>query len=217
MTTIYDKRIPFFTVIIPTFNRASLLPRALNSLLKQTEKDWEAIICDDGSTDDTFDVVKPFIATHPHIRYLYHQNRGTGLTRNSGLLAGCGIYATFLDSDDEYSPTHLAIRKEILLDYPEADLLHGGVTIIGDSFVPDKNDPSRLISLSECVIGGTFFVKRELAIGLGGFGSMRYADDSDFFERAQKAGFTTGETDAQTYIYHRDTPDSLCSTYSNLS
>jgi len=213
MTTIYDKRVPFFTVIIPTFNRASLLPRALNSLLKQTEKDWEAIICDDGSTDDTIEIAKSFIEKYPNIRYIFHQNRGTGLTRNSGLLAGCGIYATFLDSDDEYLPTHLAIRKEILLDYPEVDLLNGGVKIIGDNYVIDKNDPTRTISLSECVIGGTFFVKRDLALGLGGFGAMRYADDADFFERAQQAGFTIGETDAQTYIYHRDTPDSLCSTY----
>jgi glycosyltransferase involved in cell wall biosynthesis len=213
MTTIYDKRIPFFSVIISTFNRASLLPRALDSLLNQSEQDWEAIICDDGSSDATFEIAKAYIANYANIRYLYHQNRGTGLTRNSGLLASCGVYATFLDSDDEYLPTHLAIRKEILLDYPEADLLHGGVKIIGDTFVPDKNDISLTVSLLECVIGGTFFIKRDLALGLGGFSPMRYADDADFFERAQKAGFTIGETDAQTYIYHRDTPDSLCTSY----
>ncbi|MBK9246757.1 MAG: glycosyltransferase family 2 protein [Ignavibacteria bacterium] len=213
MTTIYDKRIPFFSVIIPTFNRAALLPRALKSLLSQSEHDWEGIICDDGSTDETFDIAKAYIAKCPNIRYVYHQNRGTGLTRNSGLLAACGIYATFLDSDDEYLPTHLAIRKEILLDYPEADLLHDSVKIIGETFVPDKNNPYRSISLADCVIGGTFFVKRELALGLGGFSALRYADDADFFERAQKAGFTIGETDAQTYIYHRDTPDSLCTSY----
>ena len=217
MTSIYAKRIPFFSVIIPTFNRATLLIRALNSLINQSEKDWEALIIDDGSTDSTFEVSRSYILNNPNIRYQFHQNRGTGLSRNAGLLASCGIYTTFLDSDDEYAIDHLSIRKEILLDYPEADFLHGGVTVKGNPFVPDKNNPKELIHLSKCVIGGTFVFKRTAALDIGGFGSMRYADDSDFFERVQTAGLTIGETDAATYIYYRDTPDSLCNTIIDTS
>jgi len=212
MTTIYPKRIPFYSVIIPTFNRATLLPRAIDSLLRQTETDWEAIICDDGSSDSTFSIAQEYIAQHSHIRYVYHSNRGTGLTRNAGLLAACGMFVTFLDSDDEYLPEHLSIRKEILWDYPEVDLLHGGAEIIGNPYVADKVNPKRLIHLSKCVIGGTFVIKRIPALEIGGFSALRYADDADFFARAQKAGFTIGETDAATYKYYRDTPDSLCST-----
>ena len=212
MITLYPKRIPFYSVIIPTFNRAELLPRALKSLLKQTETDWEAIICDDGSNDSTFSVAQEFISQNSNIRYLYHANRGTGLTRNSGILAACGMFVTFLDSDDEYLPEHLAIRKEILWDYPEVDLLHGGVEIIGNPFVADKDNPKKQIHLSKCVIGGTFVIKRTSALTIGGFSELRYADDADFFARAQEEGFTIGETDAATYVYHRDTPDSLFST-----
>jgi glycosyltransferase involved in cell wall biosynthesis len=143
---------------------------------------------------------------------VYHSNRGTGLSRNAGLLASCGLFVTFLDSDDEYLPDHLATRREILHSYPEVDLLHGGTEIVGNPYVPDKNDTSRTIHLSECVIGGTFVVRRDRALALGGYGTMRYADDTDFFERAHNAGYVIGETDAATYRYHRDTPDSLCNT-----
>ena len=212
MTSVYRARIPFFSVIICAYNRAKLLPRALDSLLAQTETDWEAIIVDDGSTDDTVRVVREYIARDDRFRYLYHNNRGTGLTRNAGLLASCGLFATFLDSDDEYLPGHLATRREILHSYPEVDLLHGGVEIVGNPYVPDKNDTSRTIHLAECVIGGTFVVRRDRALALNGFGSMRYADDTDFFERAENAGYVIGETNAPTYRYYRDTPDSLCNT-----
>ena len=210
MTTVYPGRVPFFSVIICAYNRAGLLPRALDSLLAQTEPDWEAIIVDDGSADATFQVASSHAARDARFRYLYHRNRGTGLSRNAGLLAACGLFVTFLDSDDEYLPEHLAVRREILHAYQQVDLLHGGVEIVGNPFVPDKNDTSRLIHLAECVIGGTFVMRRDRALEIGGFGAMRYADDTDFFERAERAGYLIGETDAPTYRYHRDTPDSLC-------
>ena len=79
MLTIYHNRVPFFSVIMPTYNRAALLERALQSLLAQTEKDWELIIVDDGSTDNTNELIRRFIALNPQtpIRYCYHSNRCT--------------------------------------------------------------------------------------------------------------------------------------------
>ncbi|HRE57873.1 MAG TPA: glycosyltransferase family A protein [Candidatus Kapabacteria bacterium] len=216
MLTIYKNRVPFFSVIMPTYNRARLIERALQSLLAQTEKDWELIIVDDGSTDNTNELIRRFIADNPQcaMRYSYHSNRGTGLSRNAGLMQACGLYVTFLDSDDEYEPEHLAIRRSIILDYPDIDLLHGGVNVIGNPFVKDKNNPEKSIHLDECVIGGTFVIKRSTALALGGFAALRYADDSEFYERCSQQGYSIGKTDAPTYIYHRETADSLCSTYS---
>ncbi|MFN9338956.1 MAG: glycosyltransferase family 2 protein, partial [Candidatus Kapaibacterium sp.] len=131
MLTIYKNRVPFFSVIMPTYNRAQLIERALQSLLAQTEKDWELIIVDDGSTDNTNELIRRFIADNPQyaVRYSYHSNRGTGLSRNAGIMQACGMYVTFLDSDDEYDTDHLAIRRSIILDYPDVDLIHGGVQI----------------------------------------------------------------------------------------
>lgn len=212
MISVYPDRTPFFSVIVCTYDRARLLPRALDSLLAQTEADWEAVVVDDGSGDDTAAVVRGYVRRDARFRYLYHRNRGPGLSRNAGLLAACGLFATFLDSDDEYLREHLALRRAALESERTVDFLYGGVDIIGNPYVPDSTDTSRLVHLSACVIGGTFVVRRERAIALGGFGAMRYADDTDFFARVQAAGLTMREIAAPTYRYHRDTPDSLCNT-----
>lgn len=209
MLTVYPDFVPFFSVIICTYNRAKLLSRALESLLAQTETDWEAIVVDDGSTDATAEIVRRHVQKNEHIRYLYHTNRGSALSRNVGLLASSGLFATFLDSDDMYKPDHLEHRKILLRENPQVELLHGGVEIVGNPFVPDKKDTTKLIHLSECVIGGTFVIRREAAVKLGGFANLLYAEDAEFYERADSAtGLIIANTDDPTYIYNRISSDS---------
>ena len=209
----YKNYYPFFTVIVSTFNRRNLLSRAFNSLLEQDELDWECIIVEDGSKDDCFDIAKNLINEHPNFRYLYHSNRGHGLTRNAGILASVGKYITFLDSDDEYKKNHLKLRKEFLLDNSQYDFLYSKAEIVGNPYVPDMNNIGKEIHLDNCVIGGTFVIKRESAIRIGGFSDLRFGDDFDFFNRAKSFGLKITELDYKTYIYHRDTADSLCNNY----
>ncbi len=211
MLTSYSKRIPFFSVIMCTFNRNHLISRALDSLLLQVEKDWECIIVDDGSIDETFHTVKKYADKYSNVKYIYHSNKGTGLSRNAGILAASGMFITFLDSDDEYHPDHLSIRKTILEEYTNLDLLHGGVDIIGNPYVTDKDDYTKQIHLSECVIGGTFVIPRYKLHQIGGFSNLRYADDADLYQKAVDASWNIAKVDYPTYIYHRDSPDSLCS------
>lgn len=211
MLTSYSKRIPFFSVIMCTFNRNHLISRALDSLFLQVEKDWECIIVDDGSIDETFHTVKKYADKYSNVKYIYHSNKGTGLSRNAGILAASGMFITFLDSDDEYHPDHLSIRKTILEEYTNLDLLHGGVDIIGNPYVTDKDDYTKQIHLSECVIGGTFVIPRYKLHQIGGFSNLRYADDADLYQKAVDASWNIAKVDYPTYIYHRDSPDSLCS------
>lgn len=211
MLTSYSKRIPFFSVIMCTFNRNHLISRAIDSLLLQVEKDWECIIVDDGSIDETFHTVKKYVDKYSNVKYIYHSNKGTGLSRNAGILAASGMFITFLDSDDEYHPDHLSIRKTILEEYTNLDLLHGGVDIIGNPYVTDKDDYTKQIHLSECVIGGTFVIPRYKLHQIGGFSNLRYADDADLYQKAVDASWNIAKVDYPTYIYHRDSPDSLCS------
>src|SRR5690606_12706021 len=150
----------FFSVIITTYNRAALFKRALESLISQTEKDWEAILIDDGSTDDTYDQIEPYIDKYPQIQYKKQSNRGTVSAKNAGIASARGKCITFLDSDDEYSVNHLQSRRLILEENPNVEFLHGGVRVIGNEYVPDRHDHSKKIHLSECVIGGTFFIKK---------------------------------------------------------
>lgn len=209
MISVNDNKIPFFSVIVCTYQRAELFPRAIESLLLQTEKDFEVLIVDDGSTDNTKEIADNYCKKFPNFRYLYHSHRGVALTKNAGILAASGLFVTFLDSDDEYDTEHLAFRKKILLQNNDVDLLHGGIRIIGDEFVPDKNMPGNLISIYDCIVGGTFVFRAELAYALGGFRDV-FSEDSDFHDRVHNSGAMIAKTGIETYIYHRDEPDSIC-------
>jgi glycosyltransferase involved in cell wall biosynthesis len=208
---VYKQYKPIVSVIMPTFNRAKYLKRAIDSVLKQSYKDWELIVVDDGSNDNTFDIVNEYIFRFEKIRYMKHSNKRPALSTNTGMLAACGEYFAFLGSDDEWKPEFLKQRVELIQNQPEIDFIYGGVEIVGHPYVKDKNDLTREIHLDECVIGGTFFGKRKVFFELGGFQDLSYSDDSDFFERAEKM-FKIVKVDFPTYIYYRDTPDSICST-----
>lgn len=159
----YNRNRPFFSIVMCTWNRHHSIVRAIESVLAQSFEDWELIIVDDGSTDGTAELVRPFTHEHEHIVYVHHKHRGQALSRNAGLRLASGLFVTFLDSDDYYQPCHLETRNIMLLEYPEVTLLHGGVEVIGPDTVPDKDDPSVLIPIDEC-IGGA----RRAAVGVGG-------------------------------------------------
>ena len=89
------------SVVIPTYDRAELLPRAVRSVLAQTYQNMEIIIVDDGSRDNTQEVVKSF--SDPRVRYVRHDtNRGVSAARNTGIKNSRGEFIGLLDSDDEY-------------------------------------------------------------------------------------------------------------------
>lgn len=203
-----NKNHPFFSIIITTYNRADFLIRAIVSLLHQSEKDWEAIIVDDGSTDNSKVVIQPFL-NHEKFSYIYQDNKGCVGAKNTGMNAAKGKYISFLDADDEYKPNHLSIRKSILLNHPQTDILHGGLQIMGNEFVPNMHHHGQLIHISNCVVGGTFFIKPAWVQRLNGFNNIPMGHDSDFFERAKKQGASILKTDAPTYIYHRDDENSM--------
>ena len=200
---------PFFSVVIPTFNRSKTILRALDSLIAQTEQDWEAIIIDDGSTDDTFDLLVPYIETYPHIKYIFHSNQGAAKAKNTGIFVASGIFVTFLDSDDEFHPSHLAIRKNHLLKNPTLNFLHGGVTVSGNQSMPDKYDLKKIVNVLDCIIGGTFVVERNAILKLEGFRDIRLSEDSDLYERAIEGKLCIEKIEAPTYVYHRDSLVSL--------
>jgi len=101
-----QKENPKISVIIPTYNRAHLLPRAIQSVLSQTYQDFELIVVDDGSTDNTEEVVKNF--KDKRIRYIQHgKSKGAPAARNTGIKTAKGEYIAFQDSDDEWFPEKL--------------------------------------------------------------------------------------------------------------
>ncbi|HKK41823.1 MAG TPA: glycosyltransferase family A protein [Bacteroidales bacterium] len=201
--------VPLFSVVITTYNRAELLKRALDSLVLQTEKNWEAIIVDDESTDNTYTEVLPYLESYPAISYLKKEHSGEPLSKNAGIFYASGKYVTFLDSDDEYAPEHLELRREILTGDASLSFLHGGVKVIGNPMVPDRFDPEKSVPLSECVIGGTFFIGREILYELGGFRDIYLGADADLLDRALNKGINIKKTAYPTYIYHHEVEDSI--------
>ena len=98
---IMREKSPTVSVIIPTYNRAHLIGRAIQSVLNQTYQDFELFVVDDGSTDNTEEVIKSF--RDERIRYIRHEkNKGGSAARNTGIKAARGKYIAFQDSDDEW-------------------------------------------------------------------------------------------------------------------
>ena len=204
------------SIILPVYNREDYLERCINSILKQTYSSWELITIDDGSNDESLKILSGYSSLYQNISVLKQDNKKLAKSRNRGIELARGKYLTFIDSDDEYTADHIKKRTEYFGLNPDVDLIHGGVKIIGNEFVPDKNQPGRLIHLSECYIGGTFFGKREVFLDLNGFKSIPYSEDSDFLERAEKK-FNVRKVFYQTYIYHRELDDSITKTYGEES
>lgn len=117
---------PNVSVVIPTYNREQLIARSVKSVLSQTYQDFEIIIVDDASTDNTEEVVSSF--NDERIRYVRHEeNRGEAAARNTGIKVARGDYIAYQDSDDEWFPEKLARQIELLEDVsPDVGVIYTG-------------------------------------------------------------------------------------------
>ena len=107
---------PFFSIIIPTYNRAHLLGKALRSVQEQSFSDWECIVVDDGSTDKTKELVGKYTETDKRFKYIFQQNAERSAARNKGISYSNGQYICFLDSDDYYLENRLELLHGFLLN-----------------------------------------------------------------------------------------------------
>jgi len=112
-----DKK-PFFSVIMPVYNRADLVKDSIVSVLNQSFDDFELICIDDGSTDNTLLVLKEIANRDKRIKLISHQNKGRCAARNEGINAAAGEWIAFLDSDDFYLENHLSIMYQLTQKFP---------------------------------------------------------------------------------------------------
>lgn len=118
-------------VIIPAFNAATYLPAALESVRSQTFEDWQIILADDGSTDDTAAVIAPFIERFgPRLRYIKQKNGGMSSARNAAIRASTSKFIALLDADDIWMPSRLADSMKALTEHPKAGISYGLITYI---------------------------------------------------------------------------------------
>lgn len=122
--SIWQMNKPQVSIILPTYNRALTLPRAIDSVLNQTCKNLELIIVDDGSTDNTKKIVKEYQQKDKRVIFLENKkNLGAAKSRNKGIKISSGKYVAFQDSDDEWMPTKLSVELDIFSRHKDVGLV----------------------------------------------------------------------------------------------
>ena len=198
-----NKNLPSISVIIAAYNSASFIKRAIDSVLAQSFHDFELIIVDDGSEDNTHEVVKKSI--DGRIKYIKHDiNRGEAAARNTGINAAGTDYIAFLDSDDEALPDRMEEQIRVLTGCPnEIGVVYTDMIRVGrdgkEKYIssPDitpglKNGYRSALSGKSFKIGvGTCLFRKDCLKKIGGFDSkLPYYVDMDLFIRfSRRYGF----------------------------
>ena len=105
---------PLFSVVIPTYNRSNAVVKAVKSVLAQTYTNFEVIVVDDGSTDDTSSKIEQLTKEDARVIYVFQENQERSASRNNGVALAKGAFICFLDSDDIYEPEHLFLLKKTI-------------------------------------------------------------------------------------------------------
>lgn len=181
------------SVVIPTHNRADLLPRAIDSVLNQTYSNFEIIVVSDGSTDNTEEVVKSYSVKDSRIRFIgYSPARGGNIARNTGIEAANGEYVAFLDDDDEWMTEKLERQISVMESNPDIGLVYTGVRIIYvneqvsyNAHAKAEGDLSKVILLDNCIgTTSTVMMRKGLLIQAGKFDiKLRALQDFDLWIR----------------------------------
>ena len=178
------------TIVIPTYNRYGLLKVAIDSVLDQSYRDFELIVIDDGSTDDTHALVRSY---GDSLVYLKQENQGPSAARNRGIEESRGSLVAFLDSDDRWHPDKLLIQIEAMEEEPGYLISHTGeVWYRNGELLRQKKKHQKLPgyiferSLSMCMVSmSTVIARRELFDHIGCFDEkLPCCEDYDFWLRA---------------------------------
>ncbi len=122
-----------FSVIIPLYNKAPYVAKAIGSVLSQTFFDYELIIVDDGSKDNSAEIAAHAIKKQGNCRLLKQENAGVSVARNNGVAASHGDYLCFLDADDWWNPHFLEEMSKLIIEFPEAGIYGTSYTIVNET------------------------------------------------------------------------------------
>lgn len=122
---------PLVSIIIPAYNYANYIAECLDSVLSQTIKEWECIVIDNGSTDNTAEVVKMYVAKDNRIKYHYIDQKGVSLARNYAVSISIGKYILPLDADDKIDSSYIAKAVHIMNENPEISLVYCDAILFG--------------------------------------------------------------------------------------
>jgi glycosyltransferase involved in cell wall biosynthesis/CDP-glycerol glycerophosphotransferase (TagB/SpsB family) len=212
--------LPTVSVVMPAFNAARYIDRAINSVRGQTISDLELLVVDDGSTDDTIEVVARHGALDSRIRLFHQTNRGPGPARNVAFRAAHGRFLAFLDSDDAWAPTFLERQLSLLERRPDVDVIFGnawcrGGPHDGQPARPTAPDERRLQLADILADDSLHFImavfRREVIEAVGGFDPAFLTNEEyEMWLRAGRAEFSFARN-PEPLGWYTCRPDSLSS------
>ena len=192
---------PSFSIIIPTFNRYDILMRSIQSVFDQTFDDWELILVDDGSTDNTFQILAPYIKKS-QVNYFYQKNGGVCQARNLGAEKSNGKWLIFLDSDDELTREALSNFSSHINSQPNKLSFKAGYCLVSSyskvNYIPEKDQYSPNLS-------GTFCLNKKVFIDIGGYDErLSFSENTELFHRIELYGVEFSLIPKVSLIYHEN-------------
>ena len=208
---------PLFSIVIPCYNHAHFLPQCLDSVLEQEYKNWEAVVVNDGSPDNTNEVVQKYSAEDPRIKLVVKENGGLSSARNFGIVNALGNRFIFLDADDFLYENCLEKIALIIQDADEKTLIQYGYTYVkenGKEVLSHTKAQKKEFLIPDIFKGNlgpchSICISRSLALAAGSFDeSLKSVEDWDFWMRAVKAGGTQ-KIIPEMLVYYRYARNSM--------
>jgi glycosyltransferase involved in cell wall biosynthesis len=204
---------PTVSVIMTAYKVEAYIGEAIESVLAQTDTDWELIVIDDGSPDGSGRIAGSYAASDRRVRVARQDNGGLSAARNHAVRLARGDLIAILDSDDVWDPSFLAAQKALLEQQPEVDVVTGNAWNLGGRRdgtpwhpSPDPRPQPTLLGMlrDEEAIFIMSVIRRRVFEAIGGFDeSLRSNEDYDFWLRAALAGFTFMRNDRPLGFYRR--------------
>jgi glycosyltransferase involved in cell wall biosynthesis len=193
-----DHSQPSVSIIIPAYNQAHFLAEAIDSALAQTARDFEVIVVDDGSTDETAAIIQAYA---DQVSAIWQENQGLAGARNTGIRAARGHFVALLDSDDAWLPTYLENMLAVATKRPEAAVYYCGVSYMdtagqetpqpGSNLVVPPGEMYQTLLRANFLVPSTILMRREAVSSVGLFDpAFRRLQDWELWLRMLRQGYT---------------------------
>jgi glycosyltransferase involved in cell wall biosynthesis len=210
---------PTFSVVMPAYNAVTTLAEAANSVITQTDPDWELLIVDDGSTDSTFELACRLSMDEPRIRVVTKANEGVSAARNHGAALAEGKLLAFLDSDDALMPNALALHRRHFEASPDLAVSYGRVAFCNARLEPQGRSsahppaelhPAMALGENPICTGSNLVVRSYIFGRTGGFDkTLRHAEDQEWLFRILASGAGTISGIDRVLVLYRASPGGL--------
>lgn len=187
------KQNPLVSVIIPVYNGSRYIASAIESVFSQSYQNIEIIVVNDGSRDDTYEKIKPYL---DRLKYIYQKNCGASAARNKGIMNSAGEYVAFLDHDDIWLPEKIKTQIKYMSEHPEIGMVHSGCGFIDSDgkhldginwAIGIEGKCFKELFIKNRIMMPTAFIRKTCFNKIGLFAEdIRYCDDRELWMRLSR-------------------------------